>query len=129
VLRSVARFLEHRLKLKINYEKSRIVKSDDYEYLGFIFKNKRDIWSDESLENFKYNIRRLTARSGAYQWMIGWKGYPVTSVVGRHIMLCQSTTARFLRLMNGFADVFACATLNNGAGVGHESATSSTLGR
>lgn len=63
VLGSVARFLERRLKLVINYEKSRIVKADDCEYLGFIFKNKRVIWTDESLENFKYNIRRLTARS------------------------------------------------------------------
>jgi RNA-directed DNA polymerase len=59
VLRSVTRWLKHMLKLSINYEKSKIVKANECDYLGFIFKNKRIIWSDESLENFKYNIRRL----------------------------------------------------------------------
>jgi RNA-directed DNA polymerase len=63
VLRSVTRWLKRMLKLSINYEKSKIVKANDCDYLGFIFKNKRIIWSDESLENFKHNIRRLTARS------------------------------------------------------------------
>ena len=63
VMVSVARWLKRMLKLSINYEKSKIVKANDCDYLGFIFKNKRIIWSDESLENFKHNIRRLTARS------------------------------------------------------------------
>ena len=47
----------------INPDKSQITFANDCEYLGFIFKNKRIVWSDESLKQFKYNIRRLTARS------------------------------------------------------------------
>ncbi len=60
---SVIRYLKSRLKLEINQQKSQIVLSNECEYLGFIFKNKRIVWSDESLQNFKYNIRRLTSRS------------------------------------------------------------------
>ena len=63
VLQSVTRWLERELKLVINQEKSKIVGSEDCEYLGFIYKNKRIIWSDDSLEQFRYNSRRLTARS------------------------------------------------------------------
>jgi len=61
--RSVVRFLGQRLKLEINRKKSRLVRAGQCEYLGFIFPDKRIVWSPESLENFKYNIRRLTARS------------------------------------------------------------------
>ena len=61
--RSVARFLKCRLKLEINRQKSRIRRGPRCEYLGFTFPDKRIIWAAESLENFKYNVRRLTARS------------------------------------------------------------------
>lgn len=85
VLQSVTRWLERELKLVINQEKSKIVVSEDCEYLGFIFKNKRIIWSDDSLEQFRYNIRRLTARSWGISmstrleklsdYIRGWMGY------------------------------------------------------
>jgi RNA-directed DNA polymerase len=60
---SVIRYLKSRLQLDINPDKSQITFANDCEYLGFVFKNKRIVWSDESLKQFKYNIRRLTARS------------------------------------------------------------------
>ncbi len=66
---NVVCFLKQRLKLEINRQKSRIVRAAKCEYLGFIFPDKRIVWSPESLENFKYNIRRLTARS----WGISMK--------------------------------------------------------
>jgi len=82
---SVVRFLKHRLKLEINRQKSRIVNGEQCEYLGFIFPGKRIVWSLESLENFKYNIRRLTARSWGISmetrfeklssYIRGWMGY------------------------------------------------------
>ena len=61
--RSVVRFLKQRLKLEINRQKSRVVRGEKCEYLGFVFPGKRIVWSTESLENFRYNVRRLTARS------------------------------------------------------------------
>ncbi|UCC97706.1 MAG: group II intron reverse transcriptase/maturase [Phycisphaerales bacterium] len=85
VMVSVTKFLRQKLKLAVNQEKSKIVTADECEYLGFIFKGKRIIWSDESLENFKYNIRRLTARSWGIsmaerlqrlsEYIRGWIGY------------------------------------------------------
>jgi RNA-directed DNA polymerase len=84
-MRSVTRYLEKELQLVVNQEKSRIVKAEDCEYLGFIFKNKRITWSDESLGKFKYNISRLTARSWGISmekrleklssYIRGWMGY------------------------------------------------------
>ncbi len=61
--RSVVQFLKQRLKLEMNRQKSRLVRAEQCEYLGFIFPGKRIVWAPESLETFKYNIRRLTARS------------------------------------------------------------------
>jgi RNA-directed DNA polymerase len=49
-MRSVTRYLEKELKLLVNQEKSCIVKAEECEYLGFIFKSKRITWSDESLK-------------------------------------------------------------------------------
>jgi len=69
VLKSVTLWLERKLKLVINQEKSKVCPSEECEYLGFIFKNKRITWSDDSLRDFKYKIRRLTARS----WGISMK--------------------------------------------------------
>ena len=85
VMGSVTRYLEKELKLMVNQTKSRIVKGEESEYLGFIFKNKRITWSDASLEEFKYNIRQLTARSSGISmkkrlyrlslYICGWMGY------------------------------------------------------
>jgi RNA-directed DNA polymerase len=85
VMSSVTRYLEKELKLVVNQKKSRIVKAEDCEYLGFIFKNKRITWSDESLKEFEYNIGRLTARSWGISmekrleklssFIRGWMGY------------------------------------------------------
>jgi RNA-directed DNA polymerase len=63
VMKNITRFLQRKLKLKINDSKSKVVKFGECEYLGFVFKDKRIVWSDQSLEDFRHNIRRLTARS------------------------------------------------------------------
>ena len=43
VSRSIERFLNRRLKLKVNEEKSRVAKTDDTDFLGFTFKGTK-IW-------------------------------------------------------------------------------------
>lgn len=86
VMASVRRFLESRLKLKVNEEKSRVVKARDLEFLGFAFGTGGKImWSAKSLGVFKMRIRQLTARSWGVsmecrlgklaQYMRGWMGY------------------------------------------------------
>ncbi|QYZ66989.1 MAG: maturase [Gammaproteobacteria bacterium (ex Lamellibrachia satsuma)] len=57
------RFLTTKLKLVINEEKSKVVKTNDLHFLGFTFRGKKIRWSDKALSDFKRNIRRLTKRS------------------------------------------------------------------
>jgi len=65
----VSRFLATKLKLHVNKEKSRVVKTNDHHFLGFTFRGKKIRWSDQALKDFKYRIRRLTKRSwGISMW-------------------------------------------------------------
>jgi RNA-directed DNA polymerase len=63
VLRSVTRFLEKRLKLRVNPEKSGVREADDTNYLGFTFRRGKIRWSEQSFKCFKHRLRELTARS------------------------------------------------------------------
>lgn len=63
VMEKVKHFLTSQLKLVVNEEKSKVVKSNDLHFLGFTFKGKKIRWSDKAYEDFKFNIRRLTKRS------------------------------------------------------------------
>lgn len=58
----LCRFLERRLKLRINPDKSRIVKSTQLEYLGFRFPRGRIRISEKSLLSFKRELKGLTGR-------------------------------------------------------------------
>ena len=108
VMRSITRFLQDRLKLVINHEKSRIMKADDCEYLGFIFKNKRITWSDRSLADFKFNVRRLTRRSWGIsmrrqleilsKYVRGWMNYYALSQYYRPIPLLDEWLRRRVRM-------------------------------
>jgi RNA-directed DNA polymerase len=59
----VTRFLEQRLKLKVNEDKSKVVKTNDLEFLSFRFKGKKIVWADQALSDFKHRVRQLTKRS------------------------------------------------------------------
>ncbi len=59
----VSRFLITRLKLRVNEDKSKVVKTNKLHFLGFTFKGQKIHWSDQALRDFKYHIRRLTKRS------------------------------------------------------------------
>lgn len=63
VMEQVKRFLNTELKLVVNEEKSKVVKTNDLHFLGFTFRGKKIRWGDKALEDFKHNIRRLTKRS------------------------------------------------------------------
>ncbi|MEW8380490.1 MAG: group II intron reverse transcriptase/maturase [Candidatus Thiodiazotropha taylori] len=63
VIQWVKRFLSTKLKLVVNEGKSKVVKTNELHFLGFTFKGKKIRWSDKVLNDFKYNIRRLSKRS------------------------------------------------------------------
>ena len=63
VMQSITRFLERKLKLKVNRQKSQVVSAKRVEFLGFVFSRGKIRWSDESVERFKAKVRRLTSRT------------------------------------------------------------------
>lgn len=63
VLASVACFLERRLKLAVNAEKSQVVTTDQLSFLGFSFRGTKICWSPKTLARFQWSVRRLTNRN------------------------------------------------------------------
>jgi RNA-directed DNA polymerase len=85
VMARISRYLTQTLKLKVNREKSRVVKIEDLNYLGFTFRGIR-IWaSDQALKDFKHRLRGLTSRSWGVsmatrferlnRYLRGWMNY------------------------------------------------------
>jgi len=85
VMASVTRYLTGKLKLVVNERKSRVVKTNDCEFLSFTFRETKLRWSDQAYEDFRHNIRKLTGRSWGVsmdyrlhklaQYVRGWMGY------------------------------------------------------
>ena len=85
VSQSIKRFLQKKLRLKVNEDKSRIAKTDDTDYLGFTFKGTKIYWSDKAFREFKRRVKRLTGRSWFVsmtyrlgklaQYVRGWMNY------------------------------------------------------
>jgi len=63
VMESISRYLEKKLKVKVNKDKSRVVKAEESSFLGFTFTKKRLTVSDKSIRRFKTELRRLSGRS------------------------------------------------------------------
>jgi RNA-directed DNA polymerase len=118
VMQSVTRFLQRKLKLEVNESKSHVIKACDCEFLGFVFKGKRIVWSDQSLEDFRHNIRRLTARSWGISmetrieklssYIRGWMNYyrlskcysPIPEFdewIRRRVLMCYIKRWRYAR--------------------------------
>jgi RNA-directed DNA polymerase len=60
---SITRFLERKLKLKVNQDKSQVSSTDHTNFLGFTFKGTKIRWSDKAFREFKRRVKRLTGRS------------------------------------------------------------------
>jgi len=91
VLASVRQYLETRLKLRVNQEKSVVVRAHRCEILGFTFlpgKAVRIRIAPQTLQKAKGTIRRLTRRSRSQslfarlqrlnEYLRGWTGYCVS---------------------------------------------------
>ena len=81
VMYSVSRFIEKRLGLKVNMNKTKIVRPSKLKYLGFGFWKTKGEWKsrphEESVQKFKRKLKQLTSR----KWSI--------SLVDRIIKLNQ----------------------------------------
>jgi len=63
VMESLKRFLERRLKLRINQNKSRVVPTNQVAFLGFTFRGTKIHWSEKAFSEFKRRVKDLTGRS------------------------------------------------------------------
>jgi RNA-directed DNA polymerase len=82
---SLTAYLDRRLRLAVNEQKSRVAPIDECEFLGFTFRKGKLRWSEAAFEEFKHRVRRFTGRSWgvsmAYrlgklaQYVRGWMGY------------------------------------------------------
>ncbi|WP_028584530.1 group II intron reverse transcriptase/maturase [Desulfogranum mediterraneum] len=85
VMAGISRFLEKRLKLEVNQEKSKVAHSNEITFLGFAFRGAKIRWSDKVLVRFKQRIKELTGRSWGVsmdfrlfklaEYLRGWMGY------------------------------------------------------
>ena len=88
VMAGIERFLEKRLKLKVNKAKSAVAKPSVRKFLGFSFTSEqppRRRIAPQALARFKARVRELTRRTGGQSlaqivkelsvYLIGWRGY------------------------------------------------------
>ena len=85
VMISIRRFLERKLKLKVNEKKSCVAPTDQTNFLGFTFKGTKIRWSEKAFKEFKRRVRLLTGRSWFVsmdyrmrklaQYIRGWMNY------------------------------------------------------
>ncbi|MDP3923676.1 MAG: group II intron maturase-specific domain-containing protein, partial [Hydrogenophaga sp.] len=85
VMASITRYLETKLKLKVNVAKSQVAPMSECAFLGFTIKGKKIRWTDKALADFKHRIKELTGRSWGVsmedrlkklgQYLRGWTAY------------------------------------------------------
>ena len=89
VMKSITEFIEGKLKLKVNEQKSAVDRPWKRKFLGFSFTfhkvNPKIRVSKESIKRFKHRVRELTSRKRSMnmrdrieklnRYLVGWLGY------------------------------------------------------
>ena len=103
VMASVTRFIERRLRLKVNQDKSAVARPQERHFLGYRLHRQADgqvevLLSERSVTRLRENLRRLTPRAGGRSlnqviqkvnaYLNGWLG---------HFKVCTKGIARVVR--------------------------------
>ena len=85
VMQSITRYVEARLKLVVNRQKSRAAPLSGCTFLGFEIRRGRIVWSDKALKRFKERVQQITGRSRGVsmrrlltelrRYVVGWLNY------------------------------------------------------
>lgn len=85
VMESTSRYIEKRLKLVVNQEKSQVARSDRVKFLGMTIVGRTIAISHKALQNAMAKVKELTPRGTHLtlektleeinSWYIGWAGY------------------------------------------------------
>ena len=112
VMRGIGRFIEERLKLKVNAEKSAVGRPWNRKFLGFTFYKTRSgairiNISQSSIERFKVKLREETKRRGHLslkqtieklnRFLRGWRNYYGLCELQRTLLSLDSWIRRRLR--------------------------------
>jgi hypothetical protein len=85
VMQSISRFVEGRLQLVVNRQKSRAAPLSQCAFLGFQILRGRIVWTEKALRRFKERIQEITSRSRGVsafcmlrelkRYAVGWMNY------------------------------------------------------
>jgi group II intron reverse transcriptase/maturase len=85
VMETVSQFIEGKLKLKVNREKSQVARSEGVKFLGFTVVNGTIAIARKALQNAMDKVKALTPRGTHMdietalktinQWYVGWSNY------------------------------------------------------
>jgi len=85
VMQSISRFVEGRLKLVVNRQKSKAARLPECTFLGFQILRGRIVWTKKALQRFKERVQEITSRSRGVstfcmlrelrRYMVGWMNY------------------------------------------------------
>ena len=108
VMASIRRFLEQKLRLKVNEKKSKVAPVKECGFLGFVFVNGKIRWSNKSFLEFKRRLRLFTGRSWFVsmeyryrklaEYIRGWMNYYGISEYYRPIPLIDEWLRRRIRM-------------------------------
>ena len=69
VTKTITSYIENKLGLIVNVEKSKIARPNQIKYLGFVFYNKKETWRPKphlkSVQKFEEKLKDITGRSNA----------------------------------------------------------------
>jgi len=108
VMPSITRFVETRLQLVVNRQKSQAAPLSGCTFLGFQIRRGRVVWSAKALKRFKERIQQITGRSRGVsirqlltelrRYVVGWLNYFGISQAYRGIPELDQWLRRRVRL-------------------------------
>jgi len=113
VMSGISRFIEKKLKLKVNEEKSAVVPASEVQFLGFSFTSESKPGvriSKGAMRRFKAQVRKLTSRGKdknladqtkiLSRYLQGWSAYYSRSEQPREIRSLDQWVRRRLRVLH-----------------------------
>ncbi|MCW5213066.1 group II intron reverse transcriptase/maturase, partial [Desulfobulbus sp. TB] len=107
VMKSISKFIESKLKLKINQDKSKVGRSRDVKFLGMTIIDGAIVISAQSIKRAMQKVKELTPR-GTHQslevtmkrinsWYKGWSGYYMMTQYPSQLKAIEAHVRRRLR--------------------------------
>lgn len=107
VMKSISKFIEGKLKLKINQDKSRVGRSREVKFLGMTIIDGAIVISAQSIKRAMQKVKELTPR-GTHQslevtmkrinsWYKGWSGYYMMTQYPSQLQAIEAHVRRRLR--------------------------------